>query len=44
MEYDQTEDPAEWTAAPILVESVTRGSIAEKAGLEPGDEIIKART
>lgn len=42
-EYDQREDPADWKATPILVETVTRGSIAEKAGLEPGDEIVKAR-
>jgi S1-C subfamily serine protease len=41
-EYDDSQDPSEWNATPILVESVTRGGIAEKAGLEPGDEIIKA--
>lgn len=42
-EHDEESEDSEWTATPILVESVTRGSIAEKAGLEPGDEIIKAR-
>ncbi|XP_046851594.1 uncharacterized protein LOC124444937 isoform X2 [Xenia sp. Carnegie-2017] len=39
--FDETGDVSEWTATPILVENVTRGSIAEKAGLEPYDEIIK---
>ncbi|XP_028394065.1 calmodulin-like [Dendronephthya gigantea] len=40
-EHDEESEDSEWTVTPILVESVTRGSIAEKAGLEPGDEIIK---
>jgi C-terminal processing protease CtpA/Prc len=43
-DYDESLDPSEWKATPILVESVTRGSIAEKSGLEPGDEIIKVGT
>ena len=34
-------EKGDWEAIPILIESVTRGSIAEKAGLEVGDEIIK---
>ena len=39
--HDDTTDSQDWAATPILIESVTRGSIAEKAGLEPGDEIMK---
>lgn len=40
-EYDDSTDSSDWSVTPILIESVTRGSTAEKAGLEPGDEIIK---